>query len=171
MFCKNCGKEIDDESKFCQYCGTAQKEPTSSNSENDNTSIVTEEPKYDNPHNVIKTILYFALIILLLIAFIACAHQCTNTKNATINDVTITDTFDLEGVYLRITPKEDIEQLELTVTFYSSNDTVIKWQTLNIGDVNEDNVYTKKLSFSGLELSDILKINYVRCTVSGGTIK
>ena len=21
MFCKNCGKEIDDGSKFCQYCG------------------------------------------------------------------------------------------------------------------------------------------------------
>lgn len=24
MYCKNCGKEIADDSKFCQYCGTAQ---------------------------------------------------------------------------------------------------------------------------------------------------
>ena len=24
MYCKNCGKEIDDDSKFCQYCGVEQ---------------------------------------------------------------------------------------------------------------------------------------------------
>ena len=26
MYCKNCGKEIADDSKFCQYCGTAQQQ-------------------------------------------------------------------------------------------------------------------------------------------------
>lgn len=26
MFCKNCGKEIDKDSKFCKYCGTALEE-------------------------------------------------------------------------------------------------------------------------------------------------
>lgn len=25
MFCTNCGKEIKNNSKFCQYCGTKQK--------------------------------------------------------------------------------------------------------------------------------------------------
>lgn len=24
MYCKNCGKQIDDDSKFCNYCGTEQ---------------------------------------------------------------------------------------------------------------------------------------------------
>jgi hypothetical protein len=26
MYCKHCGKEIADDSKFCQYCGAPQKE-------------------------------------------------------------------------------------------------------------------------------------------------
>lgn len=26
MYCKNCGKEIADDSRFCQYCGTAQQQ-------------------------------------------------------------------------------------------------------------------------------------------------
>lgn len=28
MYCKNCGKEIADDSKFCQHCGTALEEST-----------------------------------------------------------------------------------------------------------------------------------------------
>lgn len=170
MFCKDCGREIDDNSKFCQYCGTAQTLPTPQNTKKDNIATTIEEAKYDKPNDIIKTIIYFSLIIFLLIAFIACAHQCTNTKKATINDVIITDTFDLKGVYLQIIPKEDIENLKITIRFYNTSDNVIKSQTIEIGDVNDDQIYTKKLSFSGLEISEILQINYIRCEVSEGTI-
>lgn len=27
MYCKHCGKEIDDDSKFCRYCGGEQETP------------------------------------------------------------------------------------------------------------------------------------------------
>ena len=40
MYCKNCGKEIADDSKFCQHCGTAQLEVQV----NEPTPVV-EQPK------------------------------------------------------------------------------------------------------------------------------
>lgn len=33
MYCKNCGKEIDSDSKFCQYCGTNQDKTNPNDSE------------------------------------------------------------------------------------------------------------------------------------------
>jgi uncharacterized membrane protein YvbJ len=38
MYCKKCGREIADDSKFCQYCGTAQVS---------DPQQVVEEPKKD----------------------------------------------------------------------------------------------------------------------------
>ena len=43
MYCKNCGKEIADDSKFCQYCGTAQQQVQV----NEPTQVV-EQPKKKN---------------------------------------------------------------------------------------------------------------------------
>jgi uncharacterized membrane protein YvbJ len=40
MYCKNCGKEIADDSKFCQHCGTAQLEVQVSE-----PTQVVEQPK------------------------------------------------------------------------------------------------------------------------------
>lgn len=40
MYCKNCGKEIADDSKFCQHCGTAQQQVQV----NEPTPVV-EQPK------------------------------------------------------------------------------------------------------------------------------
>ena len=36
MYCKHCGKVIADDSTFCQYCGTCQKNDTSNNTTKDN---------------------------------------------------------------------------------------------------------------------------------------
>lgn len=32
MFCKNCGKEIDNDSTFCRYCGQKQESNTTTKS-------------------------------------------------------------------------------------------------------------------------------------------
>ena len=37
MFCKNCGKQIDDSSRFCKYCG--------SNVLDENNSLTSDEPE------------------------------------------------------------------------------------------------------------------------------
>ena len=36
MYCKHCGKQIADDSKFCQYCGGKQEETTTNSKENSN---------------------------------------------------------------------------------------------------------------------------------------
>lgn len=38
MYCKHCGKEIADDSKFCQYCGGKQGEITSNDETNTSSS-------------------------------------------------------------------------------------------------------------------------------------
>lgn len=44
MYCKNCGKEIDNDAKFCPNCGTAaQQAPIST--ENSEAACVVEEDK------------------------------------------------------------------------------------------------------------------------------
>ena len=46
MFCKNCGKEIDEDAKFCPECGTAQRKTESFKTQKDDVSDTkdTEEP-------------------------------------------------------------------------------------------------------------------------------
>lgn len=45
MFCKNCGKEIESGTKFCQYCGTSQE-----------GGAAQQPPQYQQPViNVVNT--------------------------------------------------------------------------------------------------------------------
>ena len=46
MFCKNCGKEIDEDARFCPECGTAQRKTESFKTQEDDVSDTkdTEEP-------------------------------------------------------------------------------------------------------------------------------
>ena len=57
MFCKNCGKQISNDSRFCRYCGTLVEELEDVNIENNvKTTVqnqvvepVKEEPKFEVP--------------------------------------------------------------------------------------------------------------------------
>ena len=49
MYCKHCGKEIADDSKFCQHCGGKQEDSFASPTNNE---VRSEEPK--KQENVIK---------------------------------------------------------------------------------------------------------------------
>lgn len=50
MFCKNCGKEIDDNSKFCQYCGAKIVEPNSKKEFVEALNKIRYCPKCKNKH-------------------------------------------------------------------------------------------------------------------------
>lgn len=47
MFCSNCGKEIDDNARFCSFCGSPVKTNSQGQAEqeNDNTQLISEPPK------------------------------------------------------------------------------------------------------------------------------
>ena len=42
MYCKHCGKQIDDDSVYCRFCGLPQTEMDNSTSPNHSTPIHTE---------------------------------------------------------------------------------------------------------------------------------
>ena len=46
MFCKNCGKQIDEDAKFCPECGTAQRKTEAFKTQEDDVADTkdTEEP-------------------------------------------------------------------------------------------------------------------------------
>lgn len=65
MFCKSCGKQIDNDSTFCSFCGTkqsidlkpqAQTEVSQSNKQNTDTTqpIYNTERNFNNSQNVIR---------------------------------------------------------------------------------------------------------------------
>ena len=173
MFCKNCGKEIENDSKFCPKCGAKQKDESNN----------VEESKYDNPTNVLKICIWLAISALLIILFIGIAFfdTCENisckgcdtvfSREATIEDLEIDTSINIDGIYLQIHAQENIEDLEITVKIYSSDNNLLKTESIEIGYVSKGNVYTKKLSFSGLDFSEILRASYVKCSVTQGTIK
>lgn len=70
MYCNKCGKEIADDSKFCQYCGMGQ-------SGNTKKKVVIEIPEVKIKSNVklkkktkVLLILYFLWLLLLIICLI-----------------------------------------------------------------------------------------------------
>lgn len=53
MYCKNCGKEIPDDSKFCQHCGCSQSNNDNNISERDNDKSISDN-SLPNHGNIIK---------------------------------------------------------------------------------------------------------------------
>jgi len=56
MYCKNCGKEIPNDSKFCQHCGSGQSNNDSIQSERDcdNSASDNYKSNYGNIINVLS---------------------------------------------------------------------------------------------------------------------
>lgn len=81
MFCKNCGKEIADDSKFCQYCGTSLEtiahekekpiEVELSNKDGEALQVEDGKKKIDNSKNVANEIVWIVKMIGLSICLFA----------------------------------------------------------------------------------------------------
>ena len=63
MFCKNCGKEISDDAKFCEYCS---KEVESNKPESTEIESNNVESSSDNSRFSLKKIISFCIILILI---------------------------------------------------------------------------------------------------------
>lgn len=71
MFCKHCGKEISNDSKFCQYCGKAPTEPIIQQSPMQNTEAqVTQKPKNSKKSKIFLGVI-IGLVLIIIFSFIA----------------------------------------------------------------------------------------------------
>lgn len=62
MFCSNCGKEIEDGTKFCKYCGKTIAIETTQNKKNGKRNS-----KNADSHNGLKTLRKFLPIFMVVI--------------------------------------------------------------------------------------------------------
>ncbi len=71
MFCKYCGKEIDDNATFCKYCGKSQ---TAADSTGSSGPAAAETPKTEtvrsNPQKRNRTILISVIVVAIVVFFI-----------------------------------------------------------------------------------------------------
>lgn len=71
MYCKNCGKEISDNSKFCRWCGFAIDETIKTE---EGKQYITDEKHYNNTRKQNTpgcAIFLFIVFVIIVIYFIA----------------------------------------------------------------------------------------------------
>lgn len=83
MYCKHCGKEMNDEAKFCDGCGGAVQDETTNNqspkTENQNASS-TGSIKSDSSNKVIFMLAYLG--ILFFLPLVSCPESKTGRFHA-----------------------------------------------------------------------------------------
>lgn len=73
MFCKNCGKEVDDNSKFCQYCGYSFSQPNQEQELNIEESISDTSTSLPAPDGKKKfSLTKNVKIVIAIVAVILC---------------------------------------------------------------------------------------------------
>ena len=79
MFCKNCGKEIDNNAKFCMYCGKSINEED--NKENDKVNKKEDTDKMF--YSIIMGVIVIVAIIAIIIAIILVSDNTVKNSNKT----------------------------------------------------------------------------------------
>lgn len=127
----------------------------------------------------IIVLLIIALSIFALIKFIECQQNPNNTdgnlslksRSANDSDIRIDTSDDLSlTVQYILTPKVDIEDLEITFSFMDAEGNVLTRKVKQVGNVQENYDYTISISLSEFSLSEIFTIRLVDYNVTGGTV-
>lgn len=194
MYCKFCGKEIDNNSKYCPECGKQlNKEPTEIKKQTQPTpkKVVEEEPPTKHP--ILKTILIFILAIAVAGGIVFGTTRCSSSntsndkdsssltnndsnkllsRNATLNDVNVVwqkNTLAYQGTVI---PKNDIENLTITFNFYGDNENqILKTIDKRFGNVQKNKSYDFTISLSEIGYEIALKSNGAKYAVTSGQIK
>ena len=175
MFCKKCGKEIDDDSKFCSYCGA----PVSAD------PVTTEADDADSSEPRIGKKGIFWIIIICIIAFsllVAGIYQLSEKNSGTDNsgimsrsakssDISVktSEAFSLSYDII-VTPNTNISGLVITIDFYGDDKKLVATKSRTMGNVEKNKSYTLSFSLSEFSLSSLTKISYYKYNVTGGTV-
>ena len=189
MYCKNCGKEIEENSKFCMHCGTPLTESTTDEHTKDKTgdatlTNITSENVEQKGNKAGKIAIALMIGISILIAVMFGCYKCINAANgntsttsivsrsATASDITVQQDTSLAFSYnLIVTPKYDITNLEITFKFYGDNDALIATKIKQIGNVKKNERYNVSFSLSEFSIASLASISKFSWSVSGGKVK
>lgn len=149
-------------------------------SEENNSNISQQNKDEDSKksHNIFISLIVCILVIAVVSWVIQLSTNKDNsdtptliTRKATINDITInSNENNIISIEMTITPKYDIDDLEITVNYYNSSNVLLKTITKNIGNVKKDGKYTEQVYITDFSLSQILELSYCKYKVTGGTV-
>lgn len=120
-----------------------------------------------------KNLILVLLFLLLGGIFIAgCNKESTllsrDAKNSDI-DFNLSNEFSLNIEY-KITPRVDINNLEITFKYYDKNNNLLTTKIKNVGNVEEGIEYSITVSLTEFSFLDIFKLHSVSARVTGGTV-
>lgn len=173
-YCKNCGKEIDADSRFCQYCGHKildQESHEEKGVETRESAPVQESKGNRLSPGEIFLIVFIGIMVLALIIFGISTKITENnpTRSATNYDISIQTEPSLFTYNITLTPYRDISELQITFEFYGDDNKLIATKRKDVGNVKKDTKYDISYSISEFSLSSLTKISKFKWTVTGGT--
>lgn len=185
MFCKNCGREIADNSMFCNFCGSEQK----LNSSISNSNLPLEDEKPNKTPWIILSLCLFSFVILLIVG-IASGVSSQDTGNSTFNssfaqnatrnaiksDLVITfkkidNYFEHDNYYMIIQAKEKITNLKLSIDYKTSSGTIVKTKVINVGKVVPGNEYRFELDQNSIDWDYLDKTTSFSYSIISGTVE
>lgn len=197
MYCKNCGQKIEDDSKFCNHCGVAQKSKTEAITDTE-TEIETTETKSNKIGCFTIFVVLFLLFAVCVVIVIANKDPKSSnvssssssadkqsspieniitpkTRDARNSDIVVDFTsipkiFSADTYLLELQSQEEITGLVITIDFVNASGRTLKTETLNIGKVVPGNKYSYELNQSGMKPDDVDTVSGFSCRVTSGTV-
>lgn len=136
-----------------------------------------EEKKGENWKIVIGLICAVLFVVLLsIIPYVVMNRKASSSviisRNANNADITVKQEESLSFSYnLKITPKSDIENLQIEFKFYDKNGTLISTKNKIIGNVSKNTEYSVSFALSEFSISSLTQISRYSWSVCGGTVK
>lgn len=164
-YCSHCGRSIDDNSRFCKHCGKA----------------IGETDRQENSHGCLISFIVVILVIVFIVFAVSKVIDASSpnsdgkkeltSRSARNSDLEIESSEDFSlSIDFNVTPECDIDDLELTFSFYDKNKDVLTTKVKNVGNVKEGVEYSISFSLSEFSFSNMFTIESVSCSVTGGTV-
>ena len=165
MFCKYCGKQIDDDSSFCIHCG---KNLTDSNQkqENKRPDLSRKEASEEKEDSSLWGcwLLFLPLFLTLLIVVIGVASSSNGiglvARDLRSSDYTYTTDQDLTSYRITIVPNRKIDNCDIELTLYDSNGKKLFSDTIQKTDLKEGNSYTYTFDFGYINSLSGCKVKF-----------
>ena len=175
MYCRFCGRQIEDDSSFCTYCGKNLSTPTTNDSDNKNVNnqnetVVENEETSEEKTSALKGffILFIPFIIIISI-FLAIASSNGSgsgllTRSIKDGDYSCTTSQDLTSYSITIVPNKYFDKCEIELKLYNSSGKNIFSDTISKQNLKKNSSYTYTFDFGFV---NSLTGSSIRYTVTG----